>query len=184
MKTLLVCVIIIIAVAIISAGGYFAYQYFATPKTNQTMNQILCEDSDNGKDLYTKGTVEFSEPMNIKEGAVLRVISNKSVLWNSDKGETEIILGQEKSLNAYDDVYYLKQDGTNGRISVNILSDILIKKINYFGDKNQNNDIEAIKSSAMTDQCVDNILVENTCEMGINNGYLCKNGCKDGACIR
>jgi hypothetical protein len=151
---------------------------------NIAITDIGCKDSD-GNDLYTKGEVDYSQNMilnegNIFEGHNFKILSSKKAVLDG----REFSVNQSQTVNVIDDVYYPKSDGSNGIVQINVPTTILIKKINYRGEGNTENSAEVIETSKNIDQCVGNILIDNTCIRGINTGHVCENGCVDGACIK
>jgi hypothetical protein len=117
----------------------------------------------------------------MKEGEGLQIISSEKVRMKS--GE-EIGVGGVYSSTARDEVYYLKSDNSNGSVLVDMPTRLTIRKINFISAGNQNNSVSVTTEINSTDQCVGNVLIENSCVRGINTGYLCAKGCNQGACIR
>lgn len=182
MKKIFLFTLIIFGVVLLS-GVVYAGKVIWFDK-NVTITDIGCKDSD-GNNLYIKGEVDFSQNMILKEGNIFeghnfRILSTKTALLDG----RQINVNQSQTINAPDDVYYQKQDGSNATVQISIPTTVLIKKINYLGEGNQENYAEVIETSKNIDQCVGDVLVENTCTRGTNAGYVCEKGCADGACMK
>ena len=208
-------IIAIIAVLAIGGGMYyyklcknsFCFNKSSQENTNTTQvtnnnsntnNGFSCNDSDGGDDYYTKGSVDAIDPLTIKEGNIVKVLSPEKATMrmgaSSPAYSSTIIATQTKEVSKNgvyfftqsDQVYYSSAhtNDTNGNVLVDMPNKITVNKINFVGVGDANNSIEIVRETSPVDQCVGNVLVENSCVRGINTGYVCSKGCNQGACIR
>lgn len=154
------------------------------PAANIDNDKLICSDSDNGDDYYSKGTVNFSEPLVLNEGPVVKILSSKEAVIRMGKDMKRVAAGENYSFLGPDQVYYLRSDNSNGSLMIDMPMIVFVKKINFIVAGNPNNNVSVVKKINATDQCIGNVLIENSCNRGINNGYLCVKGCSQGACVK
>lgn len=146
--------------------------------------QVSCSDSDGGEDFFTRGAVDFVEPLTIKEGQSLQVMSSESAMLRFGKGKREVKKGGSiYNFISPDQVYY-QVESENKSVLIDTPVGIYVRDIDFQGAGNTNNSIDAISIYKVEDKCVGNVLIENSCQRGINTGYFCVKECNLGACVR
>jgi hypothetical protein len=134
---------------------------------------VECRDDDSGKDYYVKGSLTLSpgikeeldeRGLESSDGLVVHSPTTATLKLNNET--KEVILG-----NNYEFTF----------------GALLIDEINYFGDGNISNNI-VVMITSIKDTCYDNLVMEWYCDetnpKGFDDeGYLCPNGCLDGACV-
>ncbi|MDD5054670.1 MAG: hypothetical protein PHZ00_00190 [Candidatus Peribacteraceae bacterium] len=151
---------------------------------NEVQEQIACKDSDNGDDYFVQGSVDLAEPIVLKEGTIVQILSKEKAMMRMGIETKEVIVGKEYAFSEPDQVYYLKPENSNGSLLIDIPVTVLVNNINFKNIGNSENAISIVRKTTQTDQCIESVLIENSCVRGINTGYLCPQGCSQGACIQ